>query len=237
MVTLHRSGNNVTVSVDGAPVGSVRLYDNPCHKQNRYLELRLTLMDGRFAAELFEALYQTEQRPLQVMVESTGTQTVDFLTAGGFICKRKCYEVEAERRDWNGSAAPALLQTARKGTDGYELCCQLTYDHYVETHREVNPWTAGYSFFLEALPDVAVYETADGRVVNAAFVEGNEIAYLYSGEPVLFPGFAAALAESIFSEYDALCFESDDCDPAAMALRAMFADQSGDSFDTYVYKI
>ena len=235
MVTLIPNGNQVNINVDGTPVGSVHLYDNPCHKQNRYVRLELTRPDPSFSAELCEQLHRMENRPLQATVESDDSRTVEFLTAGGFVCKRKCYEVEASGADRLVTAPPAMLLRARRDTPEYETCCRLLYDHYVETHRPVNPWTAGYLFFLDALPDEALYETVDGETAALAFVEGNEIAYVYCAELSLFPGFAAALTEEIFSCHETVCFESDDCDPIAMELRSMFANQSENSFDTYIF--
>lgn len=223
------------INANGAFLGSVRLSDNPCHKQNRYIKLNLTDADPTVSAELFEQLHRMEQRPLQAMVDSTDRQTADFLTAGGFVCKRKCYEVEARKTDWLGTAPPTMLLFTHKGTAEYETCCRMLYDHYVQTHSSINPWTAGYLFFLEALPGEVLYDTADGEIVNFAFVEDNEIAYLYSSTPSLLPAFAAALTEEIFSAHETVCFESDDCDPIAMKLRSMFANQSERSFDTYIY--
>lgn len=235
MITLSRNNDQVNISVDGAPAGSVLLYNNPYHRQNQYIRLSLDRPDTAFSAELFEKLHQIAKRPLQAMVDSDDAETVTFLTAGGFVCKRKCYEVEAAKEDWLGARSNTIPLHTRKGTPEYDQCCQIIFRHYTDTHRGVNPWTAGFPAFLEALPDDVLYETADGSIVNLAFVDGSEIAYLYSSEPTLFPSFAAALTEYIFSVHETLCFESDDCDRAAMELRAMFAGQSESSYDTYVY--
>lgn len=235
MVTLFPSGDIVSVSVDEAPIGSIRLYDNPCHARNCYVKLNLDPLDTAVSKELFAQLSKIVQRPLQAMVDSDDAETVDFLTAGGFVCKRKCYEVEARKEDWLGAPAYAPLLFAQNGENVYDCCCQMMYAHYIESHRAVSPWTAELSDFCKALPGQAVYQT-DGRIINLAFVESGEIAYLYSADRSRFSAFAASLVHWLFSNHDTICFESDDCDWAAMELRSMFANQDENSFDTYIYK-
>ena len=235
MVTLTSNKNIVSVHVNGVYIGTVQLSENPHHKQHCYIKLELRSYDCAISAELFGKLSQLTGRTLQTMVNSDDAQITSFLSAGGFVCKRKCYEVEANRSDYVGAGAKASLLCASMGEEMYALCCKIMYGHYIETHRDVNPWTAELADFCENLPAEAVYEADDGEIVDLAFVEGNEIAYICGADERRFVGFAASLVNELFLKHDAVCFESDDCDWAAMRLRSMFAHQDETSFDTYIY--
>lgn len=238
MIQLQQCDKCISVYLNGVSVGSVALYDNPCHRKCCYIRLdglNLGCLSRESSAELFEKLERIARRPLQAMVSSSDAETVGFLTAGGFICKRKCYEVEACEKDYTGGAGEAELDFVHAGEPEYELCCKLMYERYIEIHRAVNPWTAGLYDFCAALPGEAVYERCDGAIVNLAFLEKNEIAYICTLNEERFCGFAASLIQWLFSGYETICFESDDCDDAAMQLRAMFISRKTESFDTYIF--
>lgn len=235
MVTLMPDENTVAVCVDGACVGHIRLSDNPCHKRNCYIDLELNCYDNAVSAELFAKLAHWTQRPLQAMVNSGDAQITDFLIAGGFASKRKCYEVEACREDYVGIPAQTPLYRASAGERAYELCCETMYGHYINNHKDVNPWTAELSDFCSNLPKEVIYGMDGEEIVNVAFVEDGEIAYICSNNLPLFHGFAARLINDLFSRHETIFFESDDCDWAAMQLKSMFKNQDEVSFDTYVY--
>lgn len=236
MLTLSPNGNLISVSMNGATMGSIRLCDNPFHTQNCYVKLNLDPLDPSVSKELFAQLSKIVQRPLQAMVGSDDAETVDFLTSGGFVCRRKCYEVDARKEDWLSSSSGVPLLYAQSGEAAYGRCCEMMYGHYIETHRTINPWTAEFSDFRKNLPEEVIYQTEGERIVNLAFVEGSEIAYLCSVSKSHFASFAPSLVNWLFSVHDTVCFEADDCDWAVMELRAMFANQDKRSFDTYIYK-
>lgn len=234
MITLTISKNMVTVYRNETCIGTIHLSENPYHKQNCYVELKLECYDCSISAKLFENLSQKIQRSLQAMVSSDNTQIISFLTSGGFVCKRKCYEVEATKEDWVGTGVPVPLCTAHKGDVAYDRCCKLMYERYKDTHNDINPWTAELSGFVKKLPAEVFYETDRDAVVNLAFTERNEIAYVYSTDPARFSGFAAALVDNLFTEHETVFFECDDCDWVAMKLKEMFVNQEETSFDTYI---
>lgn len=235
MLQLQQQGNTVTVLWKGVCHGTVELYENPYHAQNQYLKWNLCPLDHEFSAELFEELHQIAGRPLQVMVDSDNRELCDFLMAGGFQCRRKCFEVEAAAEDYIGPKPQAALEYTRIGNADYVRCCELMYERYCETHKEVNPWTAGQEAFLAELPAEVFYLQREGNIIALAFVERNEIAYITAAEDGELERFAVSLTAKLLKEYGSLFFESDDCDWAAMRLRAMFAHQSDTSFDTYIY--
>lgn len=235
MVSLVKKEDVVSVWEDGVYLGIIRLWENPFHKQNCYPELELEHYDNALSAELFEKLFDMVGRPLQAMIDSGEADTVAFLLAGGFSRRRRCYGVNAGKEDYIGRPADTALCHARVGDEIYDRCCALMYERYKALHREINPWSADLRVFRNQLTDHVLYEADGDAVVHLAFVEGNEIAYVYSADPARFSGFAAALIGRLFADHETVTFESDDCDETAMSLRAMFANQGDGSFDTYIY--
>lgn len=105
------------------------------------------------------------------MTESEDEPLIEFIVSGGFVCKRKCYEVEAAREDYIGEAVTGSISRAGKGEKEYGHCCRLLYDRYAETHRAINPLTAEFSVFASDLPDCVCYQMREGRIIDFAFVE------------------------------------------------------------------
>ena len=102
MVQLKINQNYVRVYVDGALIGTIELYSNSCHMQNQYLKIEHMGFDSQISAKLFRKLFDLIRRPLQIMTDSDNLPLIAFITAGGFVCKRKCYEVEATLENYIG---------------------------------------------------------------------------------------------------------------------------------------
>lgn len=234
MVQLEKNQNCVTVYFDDAIIGSIELYTNPWHKQNQYLKIKDFVYEAQISEEVFQKLFDTVRRPLQIMTNSDNLSLIEFITAGGFVCKRKCYEVEARLEDYIGKVRMSQLLRTQKGESEYDLCCRLMYERYVETHRAINPLTADCEAFVSDLPDCVFYQEENGSISSFAFVEENEIAYVYGAEDGNFVSFAEMLVCQLLTEYQTVCFEADDCDGTAMQLKALFTGQSQLSFDTYI---
>ena len=234
MIRLEKENECYIVRQNDLCLGTVSLYDNPGHTGNRYVKLALDCYDASFSAELFRRLRVIAGRPLQAMVCSEDKEQIQFLISGGFVCKRKCYEVEACAADYIGEQTNIPLSKTSRGECAYNRCCEILFDHYVETHRAVNPWSAGYEAFLEGLPEKVVYQELDGRITALAFVEGNEIAYVCGMDQSGFVDFAASLINEMFKRHQTILFECDDCDWPAISLKSLFVNQNDVSFDTYI---
>lgn len=78
----------------GVPIGKIEAYTSPFYAENLYLRLDLTQYDPSLGTELFSVLKSLAGRPLQVMAESENTVLTNFLKAGGFKLKRRCFESE-----------------------------------------------------------------------------------------------------------------------------------------------
>lgn len=234
MLTLQRTGDTYIVYRNECRIGSFRLYDNPNHMRNCYVKLELDAPDVTISAELFTKLREIAGRPLQVMVDSDDAELIAFLVAGGFVCRRKCYEVEAGKEDYIGGQADAPLEHCRIGEADYEKACRMLFAHYTETHKAVNPWTADDKAFCDALPEDVICSKLGGEIVSLAFVEDNEIAYVCGADKKKFAEFARSLVCAMLEKHETICFESDDCDWAAMLLRSLFRNREETSCDTYV---
>lgn len=236
MITLRQAEKNFAAFWNGSYIGTILLYDNPFHIKNCYVKLDMERLDIEFSAELFGRLKEIANRSLQVMVDSDQTALTEFLIAGGFRCKRKCYEVEAGQKDYIGGNADLQLLRFFAGDPDYEEACRLIFHHYVATHEAISPWTADYLTFCEDMPKTVICAKTDGELVSAAFVEENEIAYVCGRDERQFAFFARALITDMLAEYGTVCFESDDCDRVAMILKSMFICQKETSFDTYILR-
>ena len=235
MLTLQRTDDTYIAYQNDCRIGSLRLYDNPHHMRNCYVKLELDELNTEISAELFQELRKIAGRPLQFMVDSDDAELIAFLLSGGFVCRRKCYEVEAGKVDYIGGQVDAPLEYCRVGEPDYEAACRMLFEHYKETHKAVNPWTADYETFCDALPEDVIYSKQGGEIVSVAFVEENEIAYVCGVDKNSFAEFARSLACAMLEKHETICFESDDCDWATMLLRSLFKNQEETSYDTYVY--
>ena len=211
------------------------VYNNPFHSGHVYLRIGEHEASG-IRPPQFEKLLAEYRRPLQAMVSSNDRGTVDLLVKSGFILRRRCFECSFSASDLlfpPEAEAKPLTETAR-GSRDYPECSKLMYAYYRDTHEPVNPVTASESEFREALPASAVYTKAEGIVEAAAFIEGNEIAYVCSRALDRFSDFARSLLAYLFSRYETVSFEADDTDPAATMLRNMFSSANAASWNTYV---
>ena len=235
MLTLQRTDDTYIVYQDERRISSLCLYDNPHHMRNCYVKLELDELNTEISAELFQELRKIAGRPLQFMVDSDDAELIAFLLSGGFVCRRKCYEVEAGIEDYIGGQTDAPLEYCRVGEPDYEVACRMLFEHYKETHKAVNPWTDDFETFCGELPTDVICSKQDGEIVGLAFVEENEIAYVCGADEKDFAEFARSFVCDMLEKYKTICFESDDCDWAAMLLRSLFKNQEETSYDTYVY--
>lgn len=85
------------------------------------------------------------------------------------------------------------------------------------------------------MPDCVFYQMRDNIIIGVAFVEENEIAYVYGEGGMYFVPFAEALVGRLFAQYQTVCFEADDCGQTAMQLKNLFTSLNNVSLDTYTY--
>ena len=235
-MTLERTKHGWTVLRGGEYLGRVRAEENPYHRTNTYLRFFLSEYDHTLAPAIFAAIRQDTEKPLQVMTPSGNRALTEFLAAGGFRLARRCFEVTAVPADCAGLPDGEEPLTCTPEDGGYDACCRLAYDHYQATHGAINPFTGEESTFRAALPQEVFYDRRDGEIVALAFVEGQEIAYVWGRSEEEFIPFAAGLLQALFTRGGEVFFECDDCDRPALWLRSLFPGEAPEeSFDTYLY--
>lgn len=207
---------------------------NPRHNANYYLDINFEGINIENAKELFDEFAKDLDKPLQIMLSSEETEKIEILKAAGFVCKRKCYEVEAQEQDYIGGSGEGKVQYAHAGEVMYEQCCERMLERYISTHRAINPWSGSKEDFCAELPESVTYFCMDEEPTSFAFVEEEEIAYVHGEDLQEFRAFAKVLIAEMFDKYETITFEADDCDKFAMELRSMFTNQDEESFDTYI---
>ncbi len=177
-----------------------------------------------------------EERPLQIGVYSDQLDLIDFIKRAGFILKRKCYEVEATRKDLKNPLVTPRLETklTSKGELTFKKAIDLLFKYYKKTHEDVSPLTVGLEEFEKNLPEKAFYYEKEGQILMAAFLENEEIAYIVGFEENLADEFINDLLIYLFKNHQEIYFESDNTDPLATRLRDKFIKKSDLSFDTYI---
>ena len=233
-IEVHFGEEFVDVLVSGNKVGTISFKANPLHNKHCYLDLQFESIEGIDAITVFEKLKTKVDKPLQVMISSEERKTVSFFEEAGFVCKRKCYEIEAQKKDYIGGEKDDNLFVAQKGESIYEKCCDMMLDRYILTHNAISPWTGTEKDFYSNLPDMVICDLQDGGVDDFAFVEENEIAYVCGNDVKNFHIFAETLLTKMFRKYETITFEADDCDEYAMVLKSLFINQPDESFDTYI---
>ena len=208
----------------------MRIYKNKFHSGHIYIDIGENEADD-IEASRFDELIAEYGKPLQAMIPSDAQKLAALLLSAGFELKRRCFELDVCAEDLRPDHSENCLRLEKtcRGEPLYESCAEHMYLYYRDTHEAVNPLTAAPEEFCARLPDTAV---CAGEA--AAFIEGNEIAYVCKGDEADFEGFAAALIGYMLRRYDRIVFEADDTDPAAMILKGMFSEKDGVSYDTYI---
>ena len=189
-IELKKQNNELyEVFQNGNSRGLIKLNRNKFHAGNLYVQPELVTYDKIISKELFSLLQQEHNEPFQIMCDSTEKELIEFVEAAGFICKRKCYECEVAKEDLKAvlqSEASMLL--AKYPEKEYLDASKILYAQYIEKHAAVNPMTAAFEEFLEILPKEVYVELQEGKVINFAFIEENEIAYVgsYAAKRVIF---------------------------------------------------
>ena len=228
--------DKINICVDDRNIGIIAYSFNPYHAESYYLELQLQQYDAQISMCIFDKISQRLNKSMQIMISSDESELSEFISQAGFVCKRKCYEIEADVQDYIGEQINGPLAIALDNEVVYQICRKMMLERYISTHKIINPWTGTETEFYEALPKAVYYEVENRQVINIAFIEGNEIAYVCGTDIDKFTIFAQNLVTKLFDKYENIVFEADDCDEYAMKLKSLFNNQSEVSYDTYIRK-
>ncbi len=234
MLALEKiSSNTLNVVYRGVSIGKIEMYRNAFHEHHQYLHLHIPEYNLLPASRLFSSLRAYAGKPLQVMLSSKDVEQADFLLSGGFRCQRKCLEIEASIDDLKVPINTVPLNITSIGNSAYSTCSRLMFNYYKNSHEKICPLTVDYETFCSVLPKDVIYQKIDGVIMNVAFVDDNEIAYIGSIDVNSVKAFAHGVVSILLSKYETITFECDDCDIAAIALRQLFSTPTGETFDTY----
>ncbi len=225
-----------SVLIDDCDIGFITRYHNRFHATHCYLKLNLLEYSNAISKFIFKEIYKIENKPLQIMLDATGKEIISFVESGGFVCRRKCYDIAVTVDDLiYKSDAQIALKHCQFGSVEYEKCARIMYNYYKETHQKINPLTAPFESFLEILPNTTFYYTVDTKIMGVIFTEENEIAYLYLNESDSALDFAHAVISQLFRKHSSIAFECDDVDDSAMKLVSMFKVDLRSACSTYTY--
>ena len=222
------------IKINNQLFGSIQTYSNPYHSTYTYLSINLVAYPKELASRIFCLLTEKVNRGFQVMIASNQLDEIAFLTSAGFICKRKCYEIEVQQTDFATQEELPNLLIASKDSKPFQTCAHLQLEHYKKCHQAISPWTASEQEFLLSLPETVYYEEEGGNILACAFLDKEEIAYVYGKDTQTFQAFLPKLLYHAFKRYPRLTFEVDDCDEIAMELGKPFIHPTTESWNTYI---
>lgn len=223
---------------NGQDIGCIAVYDYECSEQHFSLQLGLDEYDPSIAKELFSLLRQELGRPLQYTAFSE-QKLHDFLTAGGFQRKRRCYEIDVSSADLAAPVRPAAaLHAAKKGSALYDACCKQLYHDYRTIQKAAGLPAECLEDSCAGLAETVFCALTDSKPIHYAFVTpedfGYTIGYVGTGDLAAFADFIQSLLYELFQNCDRLMMECADDDPAAMQLMGQFSIPMDWSVDTYV---
>lgn len=217
-------------------LGTISTYRNLFHDTCIYLIFKLQKYPSFLP---FTQIYQQEQKPLQVMIESSKTNLVNLLIRNGFVCKRRCFEAQVSMDQLRCPLQAEIPIFNFNNSDIiYDSCCSFLYNYYQKVHAQVSPLTASKEDFITEVPTNSGFYSLDqnGQINHLTFTEQNEIAYICSIDPKTLPNFTLAILKQMFSKYKEIFFEADDTDWAATELLNEFNYPKTNSFNTYIWK-
>lgn len=210
-------------------LGFIELLNNLYHMTNIYLKLELNTYDLESSC-----LDNLTDRDIQTLVEEKEVDKINFLELAGFKKVRTTEILKIETEGYNEETNITLIDS---NNPLYKQAVQLLYKNYKETHKSVNPLSVDFEEFAKNAPTEDVYiELKNDEIINYAFIEDDEIAYIGSEtDRAAFARFVRTLNYKM-QEYPTLETEADDTDPLMAVLKEVLADKYtvDEVFYTYI---
>lgn len=208
---------------------------NHFHNQNIYIKFDPEDMKN-INTDTFKIISKENHAPLQMMIDGSETEKINFIKEHGFNRARVCYSMTVRKSDMLSKDISGLkLLHAKECETIYNELAKIYFDYYKKTHESINPLSVDFDEFKEILTKGVYYN--DERGVNLAFVEDNEIAYVYTSDLYKADEFFKSLCEKLFNDYEEIFFEADDVDQSAMHLKNLFNDGVDEITETWIYKL
>ena len=213
----------------------ISIKKNHFHKKNIYIDFDLDDMKN-INRDSFKAISEENHAPLQMMIDGDDTKKKDFIEENGFNRVRTCYGMSVRRDDLiRKETAKINLLLAKEGDEKYFELAKIYFEYYKKTHESINALTVDFDEFKNILTKDVYYNEEDGMAL--AFVEDNEIAYVYASDLAKADEFFYCLCEKLFNDYEEIFFEADDVDASAMRLKNIFIGGVDEITETWIYKL
>lgn len=213
----------------------IKTKKNPFHNQNLYIDFDLEDIKN-INIDTFRKISEENHAPLQMMIDGDDTKKKDFIEENGFKRVRTCYSMSVRRDDLlRKETAKINLLLAKEGETIYDELAKIYFDYYKKTHKSINPLSVDFEEFKEILTKYVYYNIESG--ISFAFVEDNEVAYVYTSDLDKADDFFKSLCEKLFNDYEEIFFEADDVDASAMHLKNIFSGGVDEITETWIYNI
>lgn len=213
----------------------INTYKNHFHNQNIYLEFDLEDMKN-INTDTFKTISKENHAPLQMMIDGNETEKRNFIKNNGFKRARVCYSMTVSKSDMLSKDIVGLkLLHTKEGETIYDELAKIYFDYYKKAHESINPLSVDFDEFKEILTKDVYYNDESG--MSLAFVEGNEIAYVYTSNLDKADEFFKSLCEKLFNDYEEIFFEADDVDQSAMHLKNLFNGGVDEITETWIYRL
>lgn len=213
----------------------ISIKKNYFHKKNIYIDFDLDDMKN-INIDTFRKISEENHAPLQMMIDHEETDKRDFIKYNGFKRMRVCYGMSVRRDDLiRKETAKINLLLAKEGDEKYFELAKIYFEYYKKTHESINALTVDFDEFKNILTKDVYYNEEDGMAL--AFVEDNEIAYVYASDIAKADEFFYSLCEKLFNDYEEIFFEADDVDESAMRLKNIFSGGVDEITETWIYRL
>lgn len=213
----------------------ISIKKNHFHKKNIYVDFDLDDMKN-INIDTFRKISEENHAPLQMMIDHEETDKRDFIKNNGFKRMRVCYSMSVRKSDMlKRCIAKLYLFHAKEGETIYDELAKIYFAYYKKTHKSINPLTVDFDEFKNILTKDVYYNDEDG--IALAFVEDNELAYVYASDLDKADDFFKSLCEKLFNNYEEIFFEADDVDASAMQLKNIFSGGVDEITETWIYKL
>lgn len=212
----------------------IKTKKNPFHNQNLYIDFDLEDIKN-INTDTFKNISKENHAPLQMMLDSEDAVKRDFIKECGFKRMRVCYGMSVRKNDMATKCVAELdLLHAKEGEAIYNDLAKIYFDYYKKTHKSINPLSVDFEEFKEILTKEVYYNEESS--INLAFVEDNEVAYVYTSDLDKADDFFKSLCEKLFNNYEEIFFEADDVDASAMHLKNIFIGGVDEITETWIYR-
>lgn len=211
-------------------------YDNIFHSNNKYI-FPINETFSNIKESHINAIKKYFNKPLQVMVKSNKLDLITNLKKLGFTLKRETYEREFKEEDLISNIYNQIdIKLLNRDDKEFKMITKHAYDHYLETHKEINSFTGTFDDFLKIVPDKVICQIENNNINNLVFVDGNELCYITCNDQNSFINFLLIVVNKMFNQYESIMFEADSTDEFAMTLKNLFKENSSEIYKTFIYE-